>query len=70
MECLLKVSQEYFIFQSAIKKHNAQNIQKIILPVDLYGCETWPLALKKETQGKRFENRVLRKISGVVGETS
>jgi hypothetical protein len=32
----------------------------IILPVVLYGCETWPLTLKKEYRLRVFENRVLR----------
>jgi hypothetical protein len=36
----------------------------IILPVDLYGCETWSLTLKEERRLRAFENRVLRKIFG------
>jgi hypothetical protein len=32
----------------------------IILPVVLYGCETWPLSLRKEHKLKVFENRLLR----------
>jgi hypothetical protein len=34
----------------------------IILPVVLYGCETWPLTLSEEHRLKVFENRVLRRI--------
>jgi hypothetical protein len=34
----------------------------IILPVVLYGCETWSLTLKKEHIVRMFENRVLRRI--------
>jgi hypothetical protein len=33
----------------------------IILPVVLYGCETWSLTLRKEHRLSVFENRVLRK---------
>jgi hypothetical protein len=33
----------------------------IILPVVLYGCETWPLTLREEHRLRVFENRVLRK---------
>jgi len=33
-----------------------------ILPLILYGCETWPLTLRKEHRLKVFENRVLGKI--------
>jgi hypothetical protein len=36
----------------------------IILPVVLYGCETWSLTLKEEHRLKVFENRVLRRIFG------
>jgi hypothetical protein len=34
----------------------------IILPVVLYGCETWPLTLREEHRLRVFENMVLRKI--------
>jgi hypothetical protein len=36
----------------------------IILPVVLYGCETWSLALREERRLRMFENRVLRRIFG------
>jgi hypothetical protein len=36
----------------------------IILPVVLYGCETWSLTLRKEHRLGTFENRVLRRIFG------
>jgi hypothetical protein len=40
-------------------------IQKtIILPVVLYGCETFSVTIKQEHRLKLFEKRVLRKISG------
>jgi hypothetical protein len=35
----------------------------VILPVVLYGCETWSLTLREEHRLRVFENRVLR-ISG------
>jgi hypothetical protein len=34
----------------------------IILPVVLYGCETWSLTLREEYRLRVFENRVLRRI--------
>jgi len=34
----------------------------IILPVVLYGCETWSLALREERRLRVYENRVLRRI--------
>jgi hypothetical protein len=36
----------------------------IILPVVLYGCETWPLPLREEHRLRVFENRVLKMIFG------
>jgi len=36
----------------------------IILPVVLYGCETWTLRLREERGLRVFENRVLRRIFG------
>jgi len=36
----------------------------IVLPVVLYGCETWSLTSKEECRLKVFENRVLRRIFG------
>jgi len=35
----------------------------IILPVVLYGCETWVLTQRKKRRLKVFENRVLRRIT-------
>jgi len=34
----------------------------IILPVVLYGCETWSLTLREERRLRVFENRVLRRV--------
>jgi hypothetical protein len=36
----------------------------IILPVVLYGCETWSPTLREERRLRVFENRVLRRIFG------
>jgi hypothetical protein len=36
----------------------------IILPVVLYGCETWSLTLREEHRLRVFENRMLRGIFG------
>jgi len=38
--------------------------RNIILPVVLYGCETWSLTLREERRMRVFENRVLRRIFG------
>ena len=34
----------------------------IILPVVLYGCETWSLTLREESRLRVFENWLLRRI--------
>jgi hypothetical protein len=36
----------------------------IILPVILYGCETWLLTFRDESRLRVFVNRVLRRIFG------
>jgi len=36
----------------------------LILPVVLYGCETWPLTLREERKLKVSVNMVLRRIFG------
>ena len=36
----------------------------IILPVVLYGYETWSLTLREERKLRVFENRVLRRVFG------
>ena len=36
----------------------------IILPVVLYGTETWPLTLRVQCRLRVFENRILRRIFG------
>jgi hypothetical protein len=38
--------------------------KSIILPVGLYGYETWSLALREEHRMRVLENRVLRRIFG------
>jgi hypothetical protein len=36
----------------------------IILPLVLYGCETWSLTLREERRLTVFQNRALRRIFG------
>jgi hypothetical protein len=46
------------------KNLEIKTYKTIILPVLLYGCETWCLALGEVHRLKVFENRVLRRIFG------
>jgi len=43
---------------------NLKIYRTIILPVVLYGCETWSLILRDERRLRVYENRVLRRIFG------
>jgi len=64
-KCLLSFGAECFVFQVAIQKFKHQDIYgTIILPVVLYGCETWSLTLREERKLRVFENKVLRRIFG------
>jgi hypothetical protein len=36
----------------------------VILPLVLYGCETWSLTLREKQWQRVFENRMLMKIFG------
>jgi hypothetical protein len=50
---------------SLLSKNVKVKIYKtIILPVFLYGCETWSLTLREEHKLRVFENRILRRIFG------
>ena len=64
MEYLLLFSAESFVFQFAIQNLKIKIYRTIILPVVLYGCETWSLTLREERRLRVFENRVLRRIFG------
>ena len=46
------------------KSLNIKIYRTIILPVALYGCETWSLTLREEGSLRVFENGVLRRVFG------
>jgi hypothetical protein len=48
----------------AIQNTKIKIYRTIILPVVLYGCETWSVTLREENRLRVFENRVLRRIFG------
>jgi len=59
--------QNYFEYCIKIMTLEVLKIYKyytacIILPVVLYGCETWSLSLREERKLKVFENMVLRRV--------
>ncbi|KAJ4445713.1 hypothetical protein ANN_12398 [Periplaneta americana] len=58
-------SIENLLSSSLLSKNLKVRIYKtVILPVLLYGCETWTLTLREEHRFRVFENKVLRKIFG------
>ncbi|KAJ4426334.1 hypothetical protein ANN_27148 [Periplaneta americana] len=58
-------SVEKLLSSSLLSKNLKVRIYKtVILPVLLYGCETWTLTLREEHRLRVFENKVLRKIFG------
>jgi hypothetical protein len=61
---LLPFGPEPSVFSSAVKKLKIRIHKMIILPVVLYGCETWSLTLREEHRLRVFENTVLRRIFG------
>jgi hypothetical protein len=58
------IQYKSFVFPSHIKKTKFKIYKTVILPLVLYGCETWPLTLREEDRLRLFENRVLRRIFG------
>ena len=47
-----------------MQKFKSKIYRTIILPVVLYGCETWSLTLGEERRLRVFGNRVLRRVFG------
>ncbi|KAJ4428733.1 hypothetical protein ANN_25726 [Periplaneta americana] len=58
-------SVEKLLSSSLLSKNLKVRIYRtVILPVVLYGCETWTLTLREEHRLRVFENKVLMKIFG------
>jgi hypothetical protein len=61
----MNMAQDNLKWLASVSKNLKIRIYKtIILPVFLYGCETWSLTLREEHRLMVFENRVLRRIFG------
>jgi hypothetical protein len=62
-------SVQNLLSSSLLSKHVKIKIYRtIILPVVLYGCETWSLRLREGRRLRVFENRVLRRVFGPKSE--
>jgi hypothetical protein len=62
--CCYSVHNVFFSFSLLSKNVKIKIYRTIILPVVLYGCESWSLTLREECRLRVFENRVLRRIFG------
>jgi len=56
--------QNLLSFRLLFKNLKIKIFRTIILPVVLYGCETWSLTRREERKLRVFENMVLKKIFG------
>jgi hypothetical protein len=62
---LVTIQSRSFLSSRLPSKNTKIRIYKtIVLPVVLYGCETWFLTLREEHRLRVFEKRVLRRIFG------
>jgi hypothetical protein len=61
---LLSFGAESLVFQFTIQNVKIKMYRAIILPVVLYGCETWSLTLRDEHRLSVFKNMVLVRIFG------
>jgi hypothetical protein len=58
-------SAQNLLSSSLLSKNIKFKTQRnVILPVVLYGCETWSPTLRKERRLRVFENRALRRLFG------
>jgi len=68
-KCIIEVEMFYLVQNLLSSRLLSKNLKTeihrtIILPVVLYGCETWSLTLREERKLRGFENMVLRRIFG------
>ena len=61
----LKSGMQNLLSSSLVSKNLKIKVYRsIILPVVLYGCETWSLTMSEKRRLRVFENRVLGEIFG------
>jgi hypothetical protein len=64
VECLLLFCSRVLFSYLIFKNLKVKAYRTIILPVVLYGYETWSLTLREEHGLRSFKNRVVRRIFG------
>ena len=60
---MLSFGSESFVLHLS-ENLKIKTYRTIILPVVVYGCDTWSLTLREEGRPRVFENSVLRRIFG------
>jgi hypothetical protein len=65
MIMLTTIQSRIFSSRLLLKNINIRMYKTVILPVVLYGCETWSSTLREEHRLRVFENRMLRRIFGL-----
>jgi hypothetical protein len=58
------IQSKIFCLPVSYKQLHCKVKETAIIPVVLYGCETWSVTLREEHRLRVFENRVLRRIFG------
>ena len=61
---MLSLGAEYLVSSLLSENIKIKKDKTVILPVVLYGYETWSLTLREKRRVRVFENRVLRRIFG------
>jgi hypothetical protein len=59
------LTDQNYVHEEIKSRLKVKIYKTIILPVVLYGCETWSLTLKEEHRLRVSENRVVRRIFGL-----
>jgi hypothetical protein len=61
---MLPFGPEPLVLSASVKNVKVSIYKTIILPVVLYGRETWSLTVRELHELRMFENRLLRRIFG------
>ena len=64
VSCPLVIFKCTVVINARTSRYLVVTSRTIILPVVLYGCETWSLILREERNLRVFENMVLGRIFG------
>ena len=69
-KCVIIQFKHFLLQEFSLRISTFKIYKTIILPVGLYGCETWSLTLREECRVRVFESRILRLIFGLKRDTN